>query len=300
MIENSQLMVLMALSKADSLSQAGEELGITQSAVSQHIKNLETKVGFSIVARQGKKLVLTPGGTRIAKMGKKYFKSFEDIIAEIQQDQDRILGGLTIGTLFGLGKSWISSRMVEFSSHFPDLSVKVAMDYPDRLITSFESRDLDCLIVPKNLTPTNCESKLLHSEVSTLVIPDDPKFNINKDTSLKELAEYPMIFFEDRDPLFYGWCKSVYGNVPRNIKPRLVINAFGSMLQAVHQGLGIAVIPTHVLNRSFFKDKVTTFDKSFEYVSSEFNFVYHNEMKDSLKMKTLFDFLHKEVENLDI
>ena len=77
MIENSQLQVLMALTRSESLSQAAEHLSITQSAVSQHIKNIEAKVGFAIVARQGKKLVLTPGGRKVANLGKVYFKKFD-------------------------------------------------------------------------------------------------------------------------------------------------------------------------------------------------------------------------------
>jgi len=301
MIENSQIQVLMALSNADSLSQAADQLSITQSAVSQHIKNLEAKVGFDIVTRQGKKLVLTPGGRKIAKLGKAYFKRFDDIITEIQQDNNQIMGSVNVGTLFGIGKSWIAHRLVEFSGHFPDLSVKVEMDYPDRLISGFEARDFDCLILPQSLTPPYCESKLLHSEKATLVIPNTPEFkDINEKISLKELTNYPVIFFEDRDPLFFGWCREVYGNIPRNIKPRLVINAFGQMLQAVHEGLGVAVIPTHVLDRSFFKDKIKTFGEKFEYKSSDFNFIYHTEVKDSLKIRTLFNFLHKEVNNLNV
>lgn len=296
MIENSQLQVLMALSNADSLSQAAEHLNITQSAVSQHLKNMEAKVGFSLVTRQGKKLVLTPGGKKLAKLGKTYFRRFDDVITEIQQENNRIMGGIAVGTLFGIGKSWIAQRMVEFSTHFPDLLVKVEMDYPDRLLRSFESRDFDCLIMPRNLTPPHCESKLLHSEISTLVVPKN--FEIKPDISLKELTEFPLIFFEERDPLFFQWCKFKYGSLPRNIKPRLVINAFGQMIQAVKDGLGIAVIPTHVLNRSFFKDDIKTFGSDFEYTSSEFDFIYHSEDKDSLKIETLFNFLHKEVNNL--
>lgn len=300
MIENSQLQVLMALTNSDSLSQAAEHLSITQSAVSQHIKNLEAKVGFAIVTRQGKKLVLTPGGKKIAKLGKAYSKRFDDAITEIQQDNNQILGGVSIGTLFGIGKSWIAYRMVEFSSHFPDLSVKVEMDYPDRLIAGFEARDFDCLILPRKLTPTHCESKLLHSETVTLVVPNNDKFKIDKDITLKELIEYPVIFFEDRDPLFFQWCKFKFGSLPRNVKPRLVINSFGQMLQAVHEGLGIAVIPTHVLDRSFFKDKIKTFGDDFSYNNTEFDFIYHSEVKESLKVNTLFNFLHKEVNNLKV
>lgn len=300
MIENSQLQVLMALTSADSLSQAAEHLNITQSAVSQHIKNLEAKVGFDIVTRQGKKLVLTPGGRKIAKLGKNYFKRFEDLIGEIQQDNNRIMGSVSMGTLFGVGKSWIAHRMVEFSSHFPELEVKVGMDYPDRLLSQFETREFDCLVLPRQLVPPHCEAFHLHSEKATLVIPDNPDFDISTDSSLKDLIKYPFIFFEERDPLFFNWCKSSFGNVPRNVKPRMVINSFGQMLQAVHEGLGIAVIPTHVLRRSYFKDKVKIFSGSFEYTSTEFDFICHSENKDSLKIQTLYQFLVKEVENFEI
>ena len=108
------------------------------------------------------------------------------------------------------------------------------------------------------------------------------------------------IFFEEKDPLFYQWCKEKYGTVPRNIKPRIVVNAFGQMLQAVNEGLGIAVVPTHVFRRSFFKKKVKTLGKEYDIQSSEFHFVFHNDDKESLKIKTLYDFLHKEVDKLDL
>lgn len=299
MIENSQIQVLMALTNSESLSQAAEALNITQSAVSQHIKNLEAKVGFAIVTRQGKKLVLTPGGKKLAKLGKNYFKRFEETISEIQEDNKQILGGVSLGTLFGIGKSWIAHRMVEFSTHFPELSIKVGMDYPDRLLSGFENRDYDCLILPRKLTPTYCESRLLHSERITLVIPNNEHFQIDQNTTLKQLVKYPLIFFEEKDPLFYQWCKFKYATVPRNITPRIVINAFGQMIQAVHEGLGIAVVPTHVLDRSYFKDKIRLLGPEFEFVNSEFDFIYHVESRDSLKIDTLFDFLSKEVTKIN-
>lgn len=300
MIENSQLQVLMALTKSDSLSQAAEHLSITQSAVSQHIKNLESKMGFDIVTRQGKKLVLTPGGRKLAKVGKQFSRRFDDLVEEIQQENNQIMGGVSVGTLFGIGKSWLADRMVEFSSEFPNLLTKVEMDYPDRLISAFEGRDFDCLVLPRSLTPTYSESILLHSETATIVVPKDSDISISESTTLKEITEHPVIFFEDRDPLFYGWCKNKMGSVPRSVKPRLVINSFGQMLNAVSKGLGIAVVPTHVLNRSYFKDKVRTFGSAFEYETSQIDFVFHSESKDSLKVQTVFKYLKEEVDKIDV
>ena len=110
------------------------------------------------------------------------------------------------------------------------------------------------------------------------------------------MVENPLIFFEEKDPLFYQWIKTKYGSVPRNIKPRLVINSFGQMLQAVSNGLGIAVVPTHVLSRSFFKDQVDTLGKDFEIAHSSFEFVFHPEYKNSLKLETLYKFLEQEAQ----
>ncbi|MBC77551.1 MAG: hypothetical protein CME64_16220 [Halobacteriovoraceae bacterium] len=298
MIESSQLQVLMALTKAESLSQAAESLGITQSAVSQNIKTLESKVGFSVITRQGKKMVLTPGGRKLAKLSKNYSKRFEDMISEIQQEKNKIIGGVTLGTMFGIGKSWVATRLIDFAGHFSELNVKVQMDYPDKLIREFENRDIDCLILPSHLTPAHSESEILHNEMSTLVFPKG--LNINSETGLKEIIEQPLIFFEEKDHLFYTWCKQRFGQVPRGASPRLVVNAFGQILQAVNEGLGIAVVPTHVLRRSYFKNKVGQLGKEDYVQSSVFNFIYHPEDKNSLKIDTLYDFLLKEVDNLNL
>lgn len=298
MIESSQLQVLMALTKAESLSQAAENLGITQSAVSQNIKTLESKVGFSVITRQGKKMVLTPGGRKLAKLSKNYSKRFEDMISEIQQEKNKIIGGITVGTMFGIGKSWVATRLIDFAGHFSELNIKVQVDYPDKLIREFENRDIDCLILPSDITPAHSESEILHNEMSTLVFPKE--LNIDSETGLKDIMEHPLIFFEEKDHLFYTWCKQRFGQVPRGASPRLVVNAFGQILQAVNEGLGIAVVPTHVLRRSYFKDKVGQLGKEHYVQSSVFNFIYHPEDKNSLKIDTLYDFLLKEVDNLNL
>lgn len=300
MIESSQLNVLMAVDKASNLSEAAELLNITQSAVSQNLKTLEQKVGFDVVARKGKKVALTPNGKRLAKLGRNYFKKLDDAITEILQEKNKITGSISIGTMFGIGKSWIANRVIEFASHFPELNINIKMDFPDELLKDFENHELDCLVLPEKLIPAHCESKILHTENSTLVFPDSPKFNITPKTSLKEIADMPLIFFEQRDPLFYQWCRKKYGSVPRNVRPHITVNAFGQMLQAVHEGHGIAVVPTHVFRRSYFKKKVKTLGKDFDIQSSIFHFIYHTEDKENLKTNTLYDFLQKEVDNLDI
>lgn len=289
MIETSMLQVLIALSHNENISKAAEELNVTQSAVSQALKNLELKVGFPIVTRQGKSVRLTDNGMRLAKVAKQYFKRIEETIEQIHLENHQIKGRLHVGSLYGLGKTWLSSRMLDFLMTYPELEVKLSMDFPETIIKKFEQHEIDCLIMPEHLVPAFAEKKNLHDEYTNLVFSE--KFEITNSTDLKEILNLPIIFYENNDPNFYRWCREKFGVIPRNVKPRLVVNSFGQMLQAVNEGLGVAVVPTHVLKRSHFKQKLKTAGKEFEIFSNRVSFAFHADEAQSYKIKELYKFL---------
>lgn len=289
MIESSQLLVLIALSHNENISKAAEELNVTQSAVSQALKNLEAKVGFPIVTRQGKSVNLTESGMRLAKVAKQYFKRIEETIEQIHLENHEIKGKIHVGSLYGLGKTWLSSRMLDFLAAYPQLEVRLSMDFPETLIKKFEQHEIDCLIMPEHLVPAFADKKDLHSEYSTLVFPES--FNITAKSDLKEILGHPIIFYDNNDPTFYRWCREKFSVVPRNLKPRLVVNSFGQMLQAVNEGIGIAVVPTHVMKRSYKRENVKTVGKEFEVFNNKVSFAFHADEADNYKIKELYKFL---------
>ncbi len=296
MIETSQLQVLIALSHNENISKAAEELNVTQSAVSQALKNLESKVGLPIVSRQGKSVTLTDNGMRLAKVAKQFFKRIEETIEQIHLENHEIKGKIQVGSLYGLGKTWLSSRMLDFLNHYPQLEVKVSMDFPETLIKKFEQHEIDCLIMPEHLVPAYAEKKDLHSEYTTLVFPK--AFKINSKSDLKEILSHPIIFYDNHDPNFFRWCREKFGVVPRHLKPRLVVNSFGQMLHAVDEGLGIAVVPTHVLKRSIQRENVATVGKEFEVFSNKVSFAYHPDDGDNYKINELYKFLLKAARDI--
>lgn len=289
MIETSMLQVLIALSHNENISKAAEELNVTQSAVSQALKNLEGRVGFPIVTRQGKSVTLTENGQRLAKVAKQYFKRIEETIEQIHLENNEIKGKLHVGSLYGLGKTWLSNRMLGFLNDYPDLEVRLSMDFPETIIKKFEQHEIDCIIVPQHLVPAFAEKRDLHDEYTTLVFPK--KFPINANTELKELLNYPVIFYDNNDPNFYRWCREKFGTVPRNVRPRLVVNSFGQMLQAVNEGVGIAVVPTHVLKRSYLKGNIASVGSEFEVLNNKISFAFHADEAQNYKIKQLYKFL---------
>jgi DNA-binding transcriptional LysR family regulator len=226
---------------------------------------------------------------RLAKVAKQYFKRIEETIEQIHLENHEIKGKIHVGSLYGLGKTWLSSRMLDFLTAYPELEVKLSMDFPEALIKKFEQHEIDCLIMPEHLVPAFADKKELHSEYTTLVFPES--FKITAKSDLKEILSHPIIFYDNNDPTFYRWCKEKFAVVPRNLKPRLVVNSFGQMLQAVNEGLGLAVVPTHVMKRSYKRENVKTVGKEFEVFNNKVSFAFHADEADNYKIKELYKFL---------
>lgn len=297
MIETSQLQTLVAVTKAKSFSRAAEDLGVTQSAISQSIKNLESKLEIKIFKRSGKNVVLTPEGERLHQFGAHFLSEMRETLDDLQSDKELMRGKVRIGTLTGIGKSWLAHEIVVYAKENPDLRLSVRMGHQEELLSDFENNLLDILILPEDELPTHGEREFFLEEKSTLVFPKDhTSFSFKTKLTMAKLEELPTILFDKDDHLFFKWCRSKFKTTPKKMNIRFTVNSHGHMLQAVHEGLGIAVVPNHVLNRSYFKDKVSTLGGEFEVPSGKLFIVYQKESENLLRIKNTIDRLlsHRE------
>lgn len=290
MIETSQLQTLVAVARAKSFSKAAEDLNVTQSAISQSIKNLENKIEVKLFKRSGKKVVLTPEGEKLFSLAAAFLTNLDDTLEEIQHDKDEMSGKVRIGTLIGVGKSWLAPEFLELSKNNPDLTVSVHMGFQEDLVREFENYRLDFLILPEDALPSVGEKIFLSEEKISLVFPKDNNFNIYKEMTIEELSELPTILFQEEDHLFLKWCRDHFGKTPKKTIARFIVNSHGNMLQAVEKGLGVAVVPNHVLKRSYYRDRIGTLGETFEVSNGKFYIVYH---KDSLELMRISETLKR-------
>ena len=280
LIETSQLQTLVAVARVKSFSRAASDLGVTQSAISQSVKNLETKIEVKLFKRSGKKVVLTSEGEKLYNLAQGFLGQMEDTLQEIQFDKDSMKGKVRIGTLTGLGKSWVAPELLDFSREHAELTVSVRMGFQEDLVRDFENFRLDILILPEDDLPSTGEKVLLAEEKITLVYPDGPNFNLHKDIGLDELVSYPTILFEQEDHLFLKWCRERDGRTPERPNVRYIVNSHGNMLQAVKEGLGLAVVPNHVFNRSYYRHHVKTLGDQMEVSNGNFYVVFHKDSRE--------------------
>ncbi len=290
MIETSQLQTLVAVTRAKSFSKAAEDLNVTQSAISQSIKNLESKLELKIFKRSGKNVVLTPEGDKLYQFASQFLSEMRETLAEISDDKKSMRGKVRIGTLTGIGKSWLAHEIVLHAKENPDLMLSVQMGSHQELLSDFENNLIDILVLPEDDVPLHGEKEFFLEERSTLVYPKNhPDFKINQNLSLSQLESLPAVLFDHDDHLFLKWCRTKFKSVPKKLNTKFIVNSHGHMLQAVYEGLGVAVVPNHVLKRSYFKDKVETLGGEFEVPSGKLFVVYQKEMEDLPRIKNTIE-----------
>ena len=90
-IEIGALKIFAAVSTSDTLTQAGEQLGITQSAVSQTIKQLEIQTDTQLVITRSRPIKLTPSG-----------QVLKDYAQQVIEDTQRMLSDVRMASKGGL------------------------------------------------------------------------------------------------------------------------------------------------------------------------------------------------------
>jgi len=290
MIETSQLQTLIAVAQAKSFSKAADLLGVTQSAISQSVKNLESKLEIKIFKRSGKSVVLTPEGEKLFTLATNFVEKMDQTLEELRGDKNEMQGKVRIGTLTGIGKTWLAKEVVWHAKEHPELQLSVRMGHQEDLLLDFEANKLDILILPEDDLPLQGEREFFLEEKSTLVFPHSLKDELlNKKFTLESLESVPVVLFEQNDHLFMKWCRYKFKSLPKKLNVRFSVNSHGHMLQAVSEGLGIAVVPNHVLNRSYFKDKVLTLGDEFDVPSGKLFIVYHKESENLVRIKNTID-----------
>ena len=116
------LRVFEAAARLKSFTKAGDELGMTQTAVSYQIKLLEDTIGQPLFLRRPRQVVLTEIGERLApKVG----DAFEMLAEAMASVRDQSEGTLTIHTTATFGSHWLAHHIGTFQLENAGIAVRL-------------------------------------------------------------------------------------------------------------------------------------------------------------------------------
>ncbi|WP_374354896.1 transcriptional regulator GcvA [Chitinimonas sp.] len=110
-----------AAARSGSVARAAEELFVTPGAVSHQIKSLEDQLGYALFVRQGRGVMLTPEGRRLAASCNRLFVGVARELGEIQLERER--PRLTITTVPSFSGRWLAPRLGRFIERYPQVEL---------------------------------------------------------------------------------------------------------------------------------------------------------------------------------
>ena len=184
--------VFYVVAKNKHMTKASLELHISQPAISQSIKKLESQLGGTLFLRSNKGMELTEEG----KMFYEYVKGALELIKNAENEftsfKDLSKGEIKIGCSTTLTKIILLGVIERFHKDYPGISINITNDLTSNLIDDLKLGKLDFVIFNEgNIKETNlCLEKITELRQGFIYNPNFFSDDVN---SFEDLNNYPLI-----------------------------------------------------------------------------------------------------------
>ncbi|PVH27313.1 LysR family transcriptional regulator [Pararhodobacter oceanensis] len=227
-----------AVARTGSFTRAAEELSVSQAAVSKRIKNLETMLGCALVLRDGRRISLTPSGSKLATIAS---ESLDFLNAGLMQIRDAAASTkLTLAANLAVSQFWLTPRVNAYLLT-PDpapLTLTVSDNDADLLTT-----ETDACIYYGDEIPPGWDATLLFKERWMPLVAPSLKYH--------DLHELALLDFDKLTLKWINWSNfaTLKGETFLDGAERVNLRSYGATLDAALRGEGAALGSPEVLHK---------------------------------------------------
>ena len=280
-----KLRVFHVVSEAGSFTRAGEQLNLSQSAVSRQISSLEESLKVTLFHRHARGLILTEQGEMLFRTAREIYASVNMAQSRLVESQEKPEGQLKITTTVAFGSVWLTSRIKAFIEMYPEIQVSVVLA-DNELDLSMREADVAIRMMPPR-QPDLIQRHLMTMRYRIYASPAYLKANGTPETA-EELDNHKMITYGDgaQFPVDrYNW-------LMEGRTPILKVNSTYGIYRAVQSGLGIAALPDYMSREG---GNLVEVLPDLEGPSFDSYFVYPEELRHNKRIGVFRDFLVRSI-----
>ena len=196
-LEMRHLLALVAVVESGTFSAAAEQLGYTQSAVSQQVGTLERMVGAPLFERPGgrRPVQLTPAGQMLLTHARAVIARVSAAAADLRALASGEQGELRVGTLPSVGTKILPGLLGTFRAEWPGVQIVLRESRESfDLIQAVETGDIDLTFIDIGPYDTgSLQVRRLLDDPMVLVAPADSPEARRPSVGIDDVAHLPMI-----------------------------------------------------------------------------------------------------------
>lgn len=246
-MNSRQLEYFKSVCDVGSFSRAALILGVTQPALSKHIRELEEELHVQLFHRTGRGVALTPEGERLLEHANVILGRILTAKNEALQSSKVLVESITIGVTPTIGRMSIGSLTESMLSQFPDAHLHFVEGFSVHLLEWLTAGRVDLALLYDSGAASRLHAEPLMRERLVFLAPSDCA-DLPDDISLAEIAERPLVLPSSPHGL-RPLIDDAAAKVGVTLHPFVEADGFCALIDLVAAGIGCTILPVGVAQR---------------------------------------------------
>jgi DNA-binding transcriptional LysR family regulator len=288
-----KLRVFHAVAQAGSFTHAGEQLALSQSAVSRQISALEDDLRVPLFTRHARGLILTEQGELLFRTTRTIFEQLLNVEEALLDSREVPRGDLRVTATTGIGVYWLAPRLHKFISRHPDVNIRLIIEDGE---LDLAQRQADIALRMRQPVQSDLIQRKLFDVHYHVYASRDYVRRRGQPSSVADLDSHAVIVYGDAPPELknVNWLAEVGRKVGEPRRAALYVNNIIGMGTAIETGVGIGALP------DYFADGKSEFVRVMSDTpgpSFEVHLCYPENLRGTKRVAVFRDFLVDEARN---
>ena len=196
-MDTRQLAAFVAVVERRSFSQAADQLGVTQPAVSLQIRSLEQRVGQQLLDRSGRRVEPTEAGLKLYRGAQRLIALEQQLLADLGEEAEgELKGRLEIGASTGPGGTVLPVILGEFQQLNPLVHVALTVSDTHHVVEQVGRRELELGIVGMAGRHRGVTFEPFYRDEVVLAVPAGHE-RAGKAMTIEELKAEPLVLMQE-------------------------------------------------------------------------------------------------------
>ncbi|MCB0378685.1 MAG: LysR family transcriptional regulator [Bdellovibrionales bacterium] len=248
-INLNYLRIFESVYRTRSMTQAAQELHLTQSGISQHIKSLEDSLEVKLFDRIKQKLIPTAEGRKLYDDISPQLKGLESALLSVTAKDHLLRGEVNIGVPEVFGLNMIIPKLVQFANMHPEVRFNLHFDLAHSLNGLLLNGVVDFAFVDDFTMDSQIKTQKVYDEVLKMCCSQEyfkalvKKGHTEGSKDFYENCQY--ISYEKGEPILRRWLQQHVRGGQYNLNVRAYVADALGISRFIINGLGLGVLPGH-------------------------------------------------------
>lgn len=233
-MELRQLRYFAKLAETLNFSDAARQLFISQSTLSQQVKQLERELNTQLFQRDNHKVRLTETGQEMLPYALNTLHAADTCVERVRDVQELLVGTLNIGVTYTFSPI-LTETLLDFMRQYPKVKLNICYKPMEELMELLRAQLVDFVLAFKPTHPfEGIESHILFdNHLSVIVSQDHPLAHMERVT-MEDLNRFEWALPSKGLQARNAW-EEVLGNAPLHLHVRIELNEVQILLKLIKQ-----------------------------------------------------------------